>query len=66
MHLLQFPLFDLARTMGNTRKGENSKRAAGLARKAEQASQKAAQQAAREEAEEAEKWSRGAKSNKKK
>ena len=66
MHPLPLSLFDLARAMGNTRKGENSKRAAGMARKAEQASQKAAQQAAKEEADEAEKWTKGAKSNKKK
>ena len=51
--------------MGNTRKGDNSKRAAGIARKAEVADQKAAQQAARDEAAEEEKWQKGAKGSNK-
>lgn len=52
--------------MGNTRKGDNPKRAAGMARKAEAASQKEAQKAAMEETDEAEKWNKGSKSTKKK
>lgn len=52
--------------MGNTRKSDNTKRAAGMARKAEAADQKAAQQAAREEAEEEERWQKGTKGSNKK
>lgn len=52
--------------MGNTRKSDNTKRAAGMARKAEAADQKAAQQAAREAAEEEEKWQKGTKGSNKK
>ncbi|SPN97694.1 related to DUF1014 domain protein [Cephalotrichum gorgonifer] len=52
--------------MGNTKKGDNPKRAAGIARKAESASIKAAQQAAREAEAEDERWQKGAKSSSKK
>lgn len=52
--------------MGNTRKSDNTKRAAGIARKAEAADQKAAQQAARDEADEEERWQKGTKGSNKK
>lgn len=48
------------------KKGDNSKKAQGNARKAEAASQKAAQDEARLEAAEADKWQKGAKSSAKK
>ncbi|KAF5017494.1 hypothetical protein F66182_10569 [Fusarium sp. NRRL 66182] len=48
------------------KKGENSKKVAGNARKAEAAAQKAAANDARQEAAEEEKWQKGAKSNSKK
>lgn len=48
------------------KKGENSKKAAGNAKKAEVAAQKAAADSARKEAAEAEQWQKGAKSNSKK
>ncbi|KAL1879373.1 hypothetical protein VTK73DRAFT_7104 [Phialemonium thermophilum] len=52
--------------MGGTRKGENTKRAAGMARKAEAAAQKAAAEDAKKQAAEAAEWQKGAKSNAKK
>lgn len=52
--------------MAGPRKGDTSKRNAGLAKKAEVAAQKAAVQAARDEAAEEEKWKTGAKSSRKK
>ncbi|KAF4345324.1 DUF1014 domain protein [Fusarium beomiforme] len=48
------------------KKGENSKKVAGNARKAEAAAQKQAANDARQEAAEEEKWSKGAKNNSKK
>lgn len=48
------------------KKGDNSKKVAGNARKAEQAAQKAAADDARNEAAEADKWNKGSKSNAKK
>ncbi|KAM5348093.1 hypothetical protein ACJ41O_007917 [Fusarium nematophilum] len=48
------------------KKGENSKKAAGNARKAEAAAQKAAADDARKEVAEEEKWQKGAKNNSKK
>lgn len=45
------------------KKGENTKKAAGNAKKAEIAAQKAATEDARQEATEADKWQKGAKSN---
>ncbi|PKS09033.1 hypothetical protein jhhlp_003646 [Lomentospora prolificans] len=52
--------------MAGPRKGDTSKRAAGLAKKAEVAAQKAAVQAAKDEAAEEEKWKTGAKNSRKK
>ena len=48
------------------KKGENTKKVAGNARKAEAAAQKAAVKDARDEAEEDSKWQKGAKSSAKK
>lgn len=48
------------------KKGENTKKAAGNARKTEAAAQKAAAADARAEAEETEKWQKGSKNNSKK
>ncbi|UNI21733.1 hypothetical protein JDV02_007693 [Purpureocillium takamizusanense] len=48
------------------KKGENTKKVAGNARKAEAAAQKAAQADAKQQAAEAEKWQKGSKSNAKK
>ncbi|KAJ6444511.1 ubiquitin-conjugating enzyme [Purpureocillium lavendulum] len=48
------------------KKGENSKKVAGNARKADAAAQKAAQAEAKQEAADAEKWQKGSKSNAKK
>lgn len=47
-------------------KGENTKKAAGNAKKAEAAASKQAQQEAQAEADESEKWAKGAKGNAKK
>lgn len=47
--------------MGNTRKGDNPKRAAGMSRKAEAAEQKASQQQAKEAEAEEEMWKTGSK-----
>jgi hypothetical protein len=53
-------------TMAGGKKGESTKRAAGMAKKAEVAAEKAAAEAARQEAAEQQKWQTGAKSSAKK
>jgi hypothetical protein len=52
--------------MAGKQKGDNSKKVAGNARKAEAAAQKQAAEDSRQEAAEADKWNKGAKSNAKK
>ncbi|KAJ3514711.1 hypothetical protein NM208_g15037 [Fusarium decemcellulare] len=60
-HAAHFPTIAMA-----GKKGDNSKKAAGNARKAEAAAQKAAVEDARREAAEDEKWQKGSKNNSKK